>query len=163
VREDAVNTSITADIFTTIDRLRVQPGTIPAGTQAPAATKSKKPGKINGEFLKGPVPLPWLSAAAKLRGKAPLAVALAVWFEAGRRRSNEVRLATAILNRFSVNRKAKYTALAALEKAGLIRVHRQPRKNPIITIIDSPSGSNAGGEERDVTAATPPASDGTIC
>ena len=127
MREDAVTTAITADIFTTIDRLRVQPGAIPVGTPVPAGTKSKTPGKIKGESLKGPVPLSWLTAAAKLRGKAPLAVALAVWFEAGRRRSNEARLTTAILNHFSVNRKAKYTGLAALEKAGLSRVHRHPR------------------------------------
>jgi hypothetical protein len=161
VREDAVTSAVTPDIFTTIDRLRVRPGTAQVGTSAPAAPKPKKPGKITGEFLKGPVPLSWLSAAAKLRGKAPLAVALAVWFEAGRRRSNEVRLTTAILNRFSVNRKAKYTALTALEKAGLVRIHRQPRKNPIITIIDPPGGSKAGGQERDVTATTPPATDET--
>lgn len=107
------------------------------------------------------MPLPWLSAAAKLRGKAPLAVALAVWFEAGRRRSNKVRLTTAILNHLSVNRKAKYTALTALEMAGLIRVYRKPRKNPIIRITDPPGGSKVGCQERDVTATTPPASDET--
>jgi hypothetical protein len=154
VREVAVTT----DIFADPDRLRVRPGFVPVA--APLTTKqSPKPGKITGEFLKGPIPLPWLSAAAKLRGKAPLAVALAVWFEAGRRRSNEVRLTTAILDRFAVTRKAKYTALAALEKAGLIRVRRQSRKNPIVTIIDPPGGSHASDGKRDVTAPPSPASE----
>ncbi len=37
---------------------------------------------IRGQFLRGPIPLPWLAAAANLPGKAPLAVALAIRFEA---------------------------------------------------------------------------------
>ena len=148
---------MTTDIFTAIDRLRLQPGHSLLVEPLPPTSKPK-PRRIRGEFLKGPIPLTWLSAAAKLRGKAPLAVALALWFEAGRRRSNEVRLTTAILDRFSVNRKAKYTALAALERVGLIRVRRQPRKNPIITIIDPAGGSEASGKGRDVIATTPPAS-----
>ncbi len=146
---------MTTDIFADIDRLRVPPGFAPV-VPSTTATRSPKSGKIRGEFLKGPIPLPWLSSAAKLRGKAPLSVALAVWFEAGRRRSNEVHLTTAILNRFSVSRKAKYTALNALEKAGLIRVRRQPWKNPIVTIINPLGGSHAGDDVRDVTA--PPSS-----
>jgi hypothetical protein len=44
-------------------------------------------------------------------------------------------LTTAILDRFCVNRKAKYWALAALEQAGLIAVPRQLRKNPVVTIL----------------------------
>lgn len=151
---------MTTDIFADPDRLRVRPGFVPVAVPLTATNKPPKPGKIKGEFLKGPIPLPWLSAAAKLRGKAPLAVALALWFEAGRRRSNEVRLTTAIINRFSVSQKAKYTALAALENAGLVRVHRQPRKNPVVTIIDPPVGSHAGdGVGRDVTALSSPASE----
>jgi hypothetical protein len=52
-----------------------------------------------------------------------------------------VTLTSAILRRFSVNRKAKYRGLEALEEAGLIRVERRPKKNPIVTILD-------GTEER---------------
>jgi DNA-binding transcriptional ArsR family regulator len=102
------------------------------------ATPKQKPKakKITGEFLKGPIPLPWLTAVTKLSGKAPLAVAVAIWFEAGRRKSNEVKLTTAILRRFNVNRKAKYSALKSLEKAGLVRVRREPRRNPVVTILD---------------------------
>lgn len=91
--------------------------------------------KVRGEFIKGPIPLSWLTAVTKLPSKAPLAVALALWFEHGRKRSYEVRLTKAILDRFSVNRKSKYTALVALEKLGLIQVKRLPRRNPIVTIL----------------------------
>ncbi len=149
---------MTTDIFTRIDRLRLPAGFVPSATAPALATaKPGKPTRIKGEFLRGPIPLRWLSAVTKLRGKAPLAVALALWFEAGRRGSKEVRLTTAILGRFSVNRKAKYTALTTLEKAGLIQVLRQPRKNPIVIIIDPLGGSQASGEGRDVTASLPPA------
>ncbi|HEV3237401.1 MAG TPA: hypothetical protein VGZ25_10460 [Gemmataceae bacterium] len=96
---------------------------------------SSKP-RIKGEFLKGPIPLKWLSGAAGLGGKAPLAVALALCFESGRKRSQVVTLTSAILRRFSVNRKAKYRGLEALEEAGLIRAERRPKKNPIVTILD---------------------------
>src|SRR6476659_7094044 len=92
------------DIFCDLDRLRlpvVQSERRPETTLASLASTTK-PKQIKGEFLKGPIPLPWLTAASMLPGKAPLAVALAVWFEAGRRKSQEVRLTTAILERFHV-------------------------------------------------------------
>jgi len=132
--------TLNTDFFTNIDRLRRSAGS-PAPAEpkfavTPAAGPQAKPKKSTGEFVKGPLPLPWLTAASKLSGKAPLAVGLAVWFEAGRRRSREVRLTTAILKRFNVNRKAKYRALESLEKVGLVRVHREPRKNPVVTILD---------------------------
>jgi hypothetical protein len=91
--------------------------------------------KIQGEFLKGPIPLDWLSCASKLSGKAALSVALAIWFEIGRRRSHEIKLTTAICNRFCLNRKAKYRGLLLLEEAGLVTVVREARKNPLVTVL----------------------------
>jgi hypothetical protein len=86
--------------------------------------------------LKGPIPLAWLSAAVRLRGKAATAVALAIWFEAGRKRSMCIRLTTPILARFCVKRKAKYSGLRALERAGLVRVERVPHQNPEVSILE---------------------------
>jgi hypothetical protein len=127
------------DAFADLDRLRrpAQPPPVPAELQ-PAAppTPKAKAKKIACEFLKGPIPLPWLAAASMLSGKAPPTVGLAVWFEAGRRKSREVKLTTAILKRFGVNRKAKYRALKSLEKSRLVRVRREPRRNPVVTILD---------------------------
>jgi DNA-binding transcriptional ArsR family regulator len=125
------------DFFDDLDRLRMPP--VPLKTRSNAKRQglrsSSKP-RIKGEFLKGPIPLKWLSGAAGLGGKAPLAVALALCFESGRKRSQVVTLTSAILRRFSVNRKAKYRGLEALEDAGLICVERRPKKNPIVTILD---------------------------
>lgn len=96
--------------------------------------------KIRGEFLKGPIPLDWLGRAAKLSGKASLSVGLALWFEAGRRRSHEVTLTTAICDRFGINRKAKYRGLELLEQGRLISVVRRPRRNPLVAILLRPDG-----------------------
>jgi hypothetical protein len=142
--------ALPTDIFADLDRLRFTPTPMPQSAVRAADVKTlpkPKAKKITGEFLKGPIPLPWLTAVTKLSGKAPLSVALAVWFEAGRRKSNEVKLTTAILRRFSVNRKAKYAALRSLERAGLVRVRREPRRNPVVTILDvqgEPGGEGAG-------------------
>ena len=100
------------DIFENLDSLKINKTTASSIVAAKVADpKGKK--KISGEFLKGPVPLLWLTAAAQLSGKAPLAVGLAIWFESGRRKSNEVKLTSAILQRFAIKRKSKYTALQA--------------------------------------------------
>lgn len=122
------------DIFGDLDRLRLQAGPTARRPDAQAA-RPRHARECGGEFLKGPIPLAWLTAASKLPGRGPLAVALAVWFEAGRRKCDEARLTTAVLLRFNVGRKAKYAALRALEAAGLVAVRREPRKNPVVTIL----------------------------
>jgi len=136
-----------------VDRLRLPDEQIPKvktanpwGRQIPSKAQ-----RIRGEFLKGPIPLDWLGTAAKLPGKAPLATALAIVFEVGRRRSPEITLTTAILQRFGVGRKAKYRALKHLQSAGLIAVHQKPRRNPVVTILDN----------KDQTLADPRRQDGT--
>jgi hypothetical protein len=148
----------TADIFADLDRLRFTPAT-PTTPDAgkPADVKplpKPKAKKITGEFLKGPIPLPWLTAVTRLSGKAPLAVALAMWFEAGRRKSNEVKLTSAVLRRFSVNRKAKYSALMSLERADLVRVRREPRRNPVVTILDIQGEPGAPGTSQGVVPSS---------
>ena len=149
-----------SDVFADLDRLRLPTGQIevrPDATKKGAKTP-KKSRRIEGEFLKGPIPLNWLSVASKLSGKASLAVGLAIWFEAGRKCNNEVRLTTAILKRFGVNRKAKYRGLESLEDAGLIRVRRELRKNPVVTILE-PKGDSDEEKNRDVTGSMNPSAD----
>jgi hypothetical protein len=87
---------------------------------------------IKGDFVKA-IPLQWLAPAAACSGKT-LAVVLAVWFQLGRCRGKPVKLTSAIVRRFSVGRKASYHGLKQLERLGLITVHRQVGKNPVITV-----------------------------
>src|SRR3954470_13955123 len=72
--------------------------------------------RIQGQFLRGPIPMAWLERAAKLPGKAPLAVALVIRFESGRRGgAGPVKLTNPLVARLGVSRKAKYAATEALE------------------------------------------------
>jgi predicted ArsR family transcriptional regulator len=65
-----------------------------------------------------------------------LAVALAVWFEAGLRKSNRVALSLSGLGaELGVRRDAARRGLAALEEAGLVGVERQAGRKPVVTIL----------------------------
>jgi hypothetical protein len=61
----------------------------------------------------------------------------------GRHEAKEVRLMTTILQRFNVSRKANHTVLRALEKPGVVKVHREPRRNPVVSTLDAPYDSLA--------------------
>lgn len=132
------------DFFADLDNLR-RPH-VPVKSPISLSTTRNASGNLNskmivGEFLRGPVPLVWLTAVIRLPGKAPVVVGLALWFEAGRRNSCEVTLTAAILKRFTSDRKVKYRGLKSLEEAGLISIIRQPRRNPVVTILDCPDES----------------------
>jgi hypothetical protein len=134
------------DFFANVDRLALAPVGKPVANREALPVTRGRSQRVQGEFVKGPLPMTWLTTASKLPGKAPLAVGLALWFEAGRRRSMTVTLTTAILARFGVqDRKAKYRGLCALEQAGLIAVVRVPRRNPVVTILDAQDSSTARG------------------
>ena len=98
-------------------------------------SKAPNPHWIQGEFLRGPIPLSWLSQAAKLPGKAPLAIALALWFESGRKKDREVKLTTPIAERFIGDRRLKSRGLKGLQSAGLIEVTQPKTKNPTVRIL----------------------------
>jgi hypothetical protein len=85
-------------------------------------------------FLKGPVPLRWLEAAARLPGRS-LHAGLALWYIAGLTRSPSVPLSNISGDKFGLDRNAKYRALGWLEKAGLVTVERKLGRAPVVTII----------------------------
>ena len=75
------------------------------------------------QFIKGPVPMPWVERAARLPGKA-LAVGLLLWFRHGMGGGALITVSRPLMERFGVSRKAAGRALTALEQAGLIRADR---------------------------------------
>jgi hypothetical protein len=91
------------------------------------------------EFLRGPIPLVWLSRACRLSPKA-LAVGLALWFKAGMsKNSPEVVASPGLLKRFGVMaRRTQYQALSNLERAGLVAVDRGRGRCPRVTILETP-------------------------
>ena len=92
------------------------------------------PRRHRGRFLKGPLPLDWLQAAARLPSKA-LHVGIALWFLVGLQKSHTVQLAPSILHQFGVNRYAGYRALKVLEGEGLITVTRHRGRSPMVTVM----------------------------
>jgi hypothetical protein len=94
-------------------------------------------GWVSGGFIQGPLPLRWWGTACGVAGgKATLATALAIWFQAGLNRARgELPLTTAMVGRFGVTPSGKSRALAALQAAGLIRLQHRGRKNPLVTLL----------------------------
>ena len=125
------------DFFADPERLRLSAETERTWEQNGRSKVGVFANRVQAEFIKGPIPLAWLSAAAELPGKAALAIGLALWFERGRRKSDEVLLTAAICERFGLDRKGKYRGLAALEEAGLVAVERRPNRNPVVTILEA--------------------------
>ena len=113
-----------------LDRLRVR--------QRVTDTRKVKPPRhrIGEAFLKGPVPLVWLEAAAQLPGKS-LHAGVALWYAAGLTKSASVQLSNISGLRFGLDRNAKYRALGWLEGAGLIKVERKLGRAPVVTILDT--------------------------
>ena len=103
---------------------------------------SKAPPK---RFLKGPIPWDWVEIASKLPGKA-LALGMLLWREAGMDGIVPVTITTAKAEPLGIDRSAKSRAIADLERAGLVRVERRPRQNPLVSLIAT-TNLRAGGEQ----------------
>ena len=91
-----------------------------------------------GTYIRGPIPLEWLKAAAALPGKS-LHTGLAIWLLAEIEKSRTIALSNAQASYFSIDRNAKYRALDWLEKASLIEVKRKLGQSPIVTLIENRS------------------------
>lgn len=114
--------TVVSDIGT-VKRLRYNADT---GTHEESASVEK--------FIKGPIPLDWISRANALPGKAG-AVGLALWFLAGVQGSRTVKLTGEVERIAGCGRKAVYAAIAALETAKLIVSARKPGARPQITVV----------------------------
>lgn len=103
----------------------------------PRPTTKRAPQVKRGQhFLCGPIPIPWLSVAMKLPGKA-LHVAIAVWYLSGLSKgAAKVHLSPTLVRKLGVQRHTAYRALLALEKAGLVSVVRHRGKAAQVTILD---------------------------
>ena len=113
------------------------PTTLAVDAQLPSFPRQKRYPATHGpgQFLKGPISMPWLEKAARLPGRA-LHVALAVRHQSALKRSSTVTLPNKQLVEFGVDRDTKRRGLAALEAAGLLIVERKPGRNPIVTIVE---------------------------
>ncbi len=84
-------------------------------------------------FLRGPIPMDWLSKAADLPGKT-LHLALALWWLKGMSKVEAFKLTRKALTLLHISRDATRDGLNRLEQQGLIRVERKTGQSHVITI-----------------------------
>ena len=118
-------TSRTSDLRIPVKRLQLD---VPSGTLVEAPKKVL--------FLRGPIPLAWLSTAARLPGKT-LNVAIALRWLHGMTKGEPFKLTGKALDTLNVKRDAASASLTRLEKAGLIQVDRKPGQRPIVSILNA--------------------------
>jgi hypothetical protein len=98
--------------------------------------KEKKLGKkSNCPFLKGPIPIHWLASAKKASPTA-LSVSLYLWHLSGLTKKKTFKATNRTLPMWRLDRYAKYRGLKELEKSGLIKVKRQNKNSPEVTILN---------------------------
>jgi hypothetical protein len=90
--------------------------------------------RLRDPFLRGPVPMLWLNAAARLPGKA-LHVGIRLWFLCGLTSSRRVQLSLSQMQELGFDRKTAARGLLALQLAGLVEVERHQGRNPRVTIM----------------------------
>ena len=89
--------------------------------------------KATEYFLRGPIPLPWLEAAAKLPGKA-YTLGTLIWWLHGMSQGSSIKVTKRSLERFSISEDAYRDGLQRLESAGLVSVIRRPGQRTEVRI-----------------------------
>jgi hypothetical protein len=108
-------------------------------TRTPTKRERAPRHKSGERFLRGPIPMPWLRAAARAAGRGSgFRVAVALWYLSGlNHQARTVTLSGAVLQEFGVDRHAGYRGLQKLEHAGLVRVDRHAGRLPRVTILEA--------------------------
>ena len=89
--------------------------------------------KVSQLFLKGPIPIDWISVAAELPGKT-LALGMAIWWLKGMSKTPTFKLTAKALSKFNISRDAASAGLTRLEKSGLISVSRSPGRRSVVGV-----------------------------
>ena len=85
-------------------------------------------------FIKGPIPVAWLSQAAALPGKA-LHLGLAIQWLTGVNKGAPVKVSKKALAHFCISVDAYRDGLKRLEAAGLIAVTRLPGQSHFVRVV----------------------------
>jgi hypothetical protein len=113
----------------------------PRSLQLPEAAHSqggnrqgRRTSPVRGKFISGPVDVSWLCQASHL-GVTTLLVGLALWYIRGLRKTDTFQVSNIMLEAWGVQPDAKSRALRKLERAGLIRVEREGKRSPQVTLL----------------------------
>ena len=111
---------------------------------------ARRPTRAHGLFLKGPISLPWLSAAARLPGRS-LHVAVGIRLLVGMKKTNRIALSVSWLAELGLSRHAAYRGLKALEGRGcrfaqVLFTQRAGREFDLSLLSDLPPAVDPCGE-----------------
>lgn len=99
-------------------------------------------------FLKGPIPLHWLTRAAE-GPKRALCAGLAIWHSSAlQKRRSEITVSKALREQFGLTRWDYGRARRDLVKLGLITVDQRPGQSARVTIVVPPPPDRAGPRRR---------------
>jgi hypothetical protein len=98
---------------------------------------NKRPQKVKYKrFVRGPIPLGWISRVARLSDKS-LHVGIAIWYLRYITESKTVKLTPKTLDIFNVSRWTARRNLLLMEEIGLVTVDSHTGRSPVVTIIDT--------------------------
>jgi DNA-binding transcriptional ArsR family regulator len=115
-----------------LDRLRLDQETL-TGSQG-VNRPGRRASPISGKFIAGPIDVAWVVQASRLGVKA-LLVGLALWHIRGLRKCDTFTVSNLMLQEWGIQPDAKSRALRALEKAGLIKIERQGKRSPRVSLV----------------------------
>ena len=105
-----------------------------AANEIPTTASRSRAVRMHGRFLKGPIPMSELWAAARLPGQA-LAVYLAIRHQCDLTQNATVTLPRALLEQFGIDKDAKARALKYLAGAGLVELEQRCGRSARVTLI----------------------------
>ena len=119
--------------------MRVEDYRASSAEELPSAPTGKRESRRTDPFLRGPIPMEWLSAASALC-KSALSVGLALWFLRGvMGKQCPVKFTSAARRSMRLTREQSRRGIPALEAAGLLRVVKGGRgRCPVVEILTAP-------------------------
>ena len=129
-----------------------------ADTRAAEVPPQTPPRKQQVEpFLRGPVPLWWLSRAASA-GSSGLSVGLCLWFMRGVTKSGgPIKVSRGVLKKMNLSRDQSRRGLQALQRAGLVRFVVSGRGHcPVVEILVDESVATEEAKTRQVSSLERP-------
>lgn len=91
--------------------------------------------RVQGRFIKGPIPIPWVARAIRLRKPSAIKVAVALFYQRGLCSSNEFKIEPARFLELNVDELTRRRGLVELERSGLITVQRWAGRSPVVAMI----------------------------
>ena len=119
--------------------MRVEDYRASSAEELPSAPTGKRESRRTDPFLRGPIPMEWLSSASALC-KSALSVGLALWFLRGvMGKQCPVKFTSAARRSMRLTREQSRRGIPALEAAGLLRVVKGGRgRCPVVEILTAP-------------------------